>query len=185
MSASICVHAVFSHFERELIEALNDPRMRYLDLFDMSFDHAAHHTNDRESHLAVLRKFDALLGRIWTGIEKSPLASETVLVDVSDHGFNTDERVLSQGFNLVKLLGTREGGGHQSSPSVACCWNLDQRYKSLVQPIVTTTSQTYTGKAEHVMRGLWISEATKARPATCGTGPERLHILLRIAAKKP
>ena len=55
-------HAVFSQYERELIEALNDPRIRYLDLFDMSFDHAAHHTNDRESHLAVLRKFDCAAG---------------------------------------------------------------------------------------------------------------------------
>src|SRR6185436_1920328 len=84
-------HAVFSQYERELIEALNDPRIRYLDLFDMSFDHAAHHTNDRESQVAVLRKLDSLIGRVWTAIEKTPLASETILVVVSDHGFNTDE----------------------------------------------------------------------------------------------
>ncbi|HKO35209.1 MAG TPA: alkaline phosphatase family protein [Pyrinomonadaceae bacterium] len=142
-------HAVFSHFERELVEALNDPRVRYLDLFDMSFDHAAHHTNDRESHLAVLRKFDALLGRIWTGIEKSPLASETVLVVVSDHGFNTDERVLSQGFNLVKLLGTREGGGHHVITKRRLL--LDYSIKGInpfVPPIVTTTSQTYYLKGQ-------------------------------------
>ena len=142
-------HAVFSQYERELIEALNDPRMRYLDLFDMSFDHAAHHTNDRESHLAVLRKFDALLGRIWTGIEKSPMASETVLAVVSDHGFNTDERVLSQGFNLVKLLGTREGGGHHVITKRRLL--LDYSIKGInpfVPPIVTTTSQTYYLKGQ-------------------------------------
>ncbi len=137
-------HAVFSQFERELIEALNDPRIRYLDLFDMSFDHAAHHTNDRESHLAVLRKFDSLLGRIWTGIEKSPLAAETILIVVSDHGVNTDERVLSQGFNLVKLLGSREGGGHHVITKRRLL--LDYSIKGVnpfVPPITTTTSQTY------------------------------------------
>jgi hypothetical protein len=142
-------HAVFSQYERELIEALNDPRMRYLDLFDMSFDHAAHHTNDRESHLAVLRKLDALLGRIWTGIEKSPMAGETVLIVVSDHGFNTDERVLSQGFNLVKLLGSREGGGHHVITKRRLL--LDYSIKGInpfVPPIVTTTSQTYYLKAQ-------------------------------------
>lgn len=142
-------HAVFSQYERELIEALNDPRMRYLDLFDMSFDHAAHHTNDRESHLAVLRKFDSLLGRIWTGIEKSPLASETILVVVSDHGFNTDERVLSQGFNLVKLLGSREAGGHHVITKRRLL--LDYSIKGInpfVPPITTTTSQTYYLKGQ-------------------------------------
>lgn len=142
-------HAVFSQYERELIEALNDPRIRYLDLFDMSFDHAAHHTNDRESHLAVLRKFDSLLGRIWTGIEKSPLRSETVFVVVSDHGFNTDERVLSQGFNLVKLLGSRAGGGHHVITKRRLM--LDYSIKGInpfVPPITTTTSETYYLKGQ-------------------------------------
>ena len=41
-----------------------------------------------------------------------PLASETALVLVSDHGTNTDERVYSQGYNLVKFLGRATGGGH-------------------------------------------------------------------------
>src|SRR5947209_3905430 len=34
------------------------------------------------------------------------------MVVISDHGFNTDERVYSQGYNLVKMLGSAEGGGH-------------------------------------------------------------------------
>lgn len=137
-------HAVFSQYERELVEALKDPRIRYLDLFEMSFDHAAHHTNDRQSHLTVLRKLDSLLGRIWTAIEKSPYPSETVLIVVSDHGFNSDERVLSQGFNLVKLLGTREGGGHHVITKRRVL--LDYSIKGVnpfVPPITTTTSQTY------------------------------------------
>src|ERR1051326_1865822 len=81
-------NAVFTQYERELIDALGDPRVQYVDLFDMSYDHAAHHTNDDASHLQVLRELDARLGRIWTGIQKNPLASETIFIVVSDHGFN-------------------------------------------------------------------------------------------------
>src|SRR5262245_44776848 len=58
-------NAVFSQYERELIDALKDPRVEYVDLFDMSYDHAAHHTNDEASHLQVLRELDTRLGRIW------------------------------------------------------------------------------------------------------------------------
>jgi hypothetical protein len=140
---------VFTQYERELIEKLADPRVRYLDLFDMSFDHAAHHTNDRESHLEVLRRLDALIGRIWTAIQKSPMASETMLIVVSDHGFNTDERVISQGFNLVKLLGSREGGGHHVITKRRLM--LDYAIKGInpfVPPITTTTSQTYYLKGQ-------------------------------------
>ena len=142
-------NAVFSQYERELIEALNDPRVQYLDLFDMSFDHAAHHTNDSATHLQVLRELDARLGRIWTAMQKSPLSAETVFVVVSDHGFNTDERVLSQGFNLVKLLGSREGGGHHVITKRRLM--LDYAIKGInpfVPPITTTTSQTYYLKGQ-------------------------------------
>ena len=40
--------------ERELVTSLNEPSVRYMDLLTMDFDHAAHHNNDRESHLATL-----------------------------------------------------------------------------------------------------------------------------------
>jgi len=140
---------VFSQYERELIQTLADPRVRYLDLFDMSFDHTAHHTNDLNSHLEALRGIDARLGRIWTAIQKSSLASETLLVVVSDHGFNSDQRVLSQGFNLVKLLGGREGGGHHVITKRRLM--LEYAVKGInpfVPPIVTTTSQTYYLKGQ-------------------------------------
>jgi hypothetical protein len=55
---------------------------------------------------------DAFVGRVWVATQRAPLAADTALVLVSDHGTNTDERVYSQGYNLVKLLGSREGGGH-------------------------------------------------------------------------
>ena len=36
-------------------------------------------------------------------------AADTALVLVSDHGFNSDDKIYSQGYNLVKLLGSRAG----------------------------------------------------------------------------
>ena len=39
---------------RELIAKLDDPKVRYLDLFMPDFDHIAHHNNDTQSHLFVL-----------------------------------------------------------------------------------------------------------------------------------
>jgi hypothetical protein len=140
---------VFDQTERELEEKLNDPRVRYLDLLAMSFDHTAHHNNDRDSHLEVLRELDALVGRVWTAIEKSPLAADTALIIVSDHGFNTDEHVISQGFNLVKLLGSSGGGGHHVITKRRLL--LDYSIKGvnpLVPPITTTTSQSYYLKGQ-------------------------------------
>ncbi|HSP62296.1 MAG TPA: alkaline phosphatase family protein [Pyrinomonadaceae bacterium] len=140
---------VIDQTERELEAKLNDPRVRYLDLLAMSFDHTAHHNNDRDSLLEVLRELDALVGRVWTAIEKSPMAAETALIIVSDHGFNTDERVISQGFNLVKLLGSAGGGGHHVITKRRLL--LDYSLKGinpLVPPITTTTSQSYYLKGQ-------------------------------------
>jgi hypothetical protein len=136
--------AVADQLERELIENLQDPRVQYLDYYTTSFDHVAHHNNDRASHLAALRDLDGLVGRIWTGIQKSPLAADTVLIVVSDHGFNTDERIISQGFNLVKLLGSYAGGGHHVITKRRLL--MDYSLKSInpfVPPITTTTSESY------------------------------------------
>jgi hypothetical protein len=142
-------NVVYDQIVREMIEKLNDPRVRYLDMWTGSFDHAAHHNNDRESHLVALRELDALLGRLWTAIQKSPMASETALIVVSDHGFNTDERVISQGFNLVKLLGSSDGGGHHVITKRRLL--LEYSLKGInpfVPPITTTTSQSYYLKGQ-------------------------------------
>src|SRR5258708_1976290 len=136
--------AVPTELERELIESLQDSRVQYLDYYTTSFDHVAHHNNDRASHLAALRDLDGLVGRIWTGIQKSPLGPDTVLIVVSDHGFNTDERVISQGFNLVKLLGSYQGGGHHVMTKRRLL--MDYSVKAInpfVPPITTTAAQSY------------------------------------------
>lgn len=135
---------VADQLERELIDKLDDQRVGYLDLLTMDFDHTAHHNNDRESHLATLQQIDALIGRLWTAIQKSPMAPDTAFVVVSDHGFNSDERVISQGFNLVKLLGSYYGGGHHVITKRRLL--MDYSIKAVnpfVPPITTTTSQSY------------------------------------------
>lgn len=140
---------VIDQTELEMEQKLDDPRVRYLDLLAMSFDHTAHHDNDRDSHLEVLRELDALVGRVWTAIEKSPLAADTALIIVSDHGFNTAEHVISQGFNLVKLLGSASGGGHHVITKRRLM--MDYAIKSiypLVPLITTTTSQSYYLKGQ-------------------------------------
>jgi hypothetical protein len=98
--------------EHELIERLADPRIRYLDYFTGDFDHLAHSTPDAAAQRLALQRIDALLGRIWTAIEASPLAAHTALAVVSDHGMNTQPGVFSQGYNLVQFFTSRAGGGH-------------------------------------------------------------------------
>ena len=142
-------NVVENQFERELIAGLSDPRVRYLDLLTMTFDHTAHHNNDRDSHLAALQEIDGLVGRIWTAIQKSPLANDTALIVISDHGFNTDERAISQGFNLVKVLGSSAGGGHHviTKRRLMLDYSIKGIYP-LVPDIVTTTSQSYYLKGQ-------------------------------------
>ena len=134
---------------RELTTKLADPKIRYLDLFLADFDHIAHHNNDLQSHSFVLKQMDAIIGQVWTTIQKSPLADETALVLVSDHGFNTDEKIYSQGYNLVKLLGSRAGGGHHVVTKRRLM--LDYSIKGinpLVPLITTTTPDTYYLKGQ-------------------------------------
>ena len=134
---------------RELIAKLADPKIRYLDLFLADFDHIGHHNNDTQSHVYVLKQMDSVIGQVWANIQKSPLADETTLVVVSDHGFNTDEKIYSQGYNLVKLLGSRTGGGHHVITKRRLM--LDYSIKGinpLIPLITTTTPDTYYLKGE-------------------------------------
>ncbi|HEX8921892.1 MAG TPA: alkaline phosphatase family protein, partial [Pyrinomonadaceae bacterium] len=131
---------VMDQLERELIEKLSDPSIRYLDYYTTEFDHAAHHNRDREAHLYALQELDAIVGRIYTAVEKSPLAAETAVILVSDHGVNTDERIYCQGYNLVKLLGSAAGGGHHVVTKRRLM--LDYAIKGMypLVPLVTTTT---------------------------------------------
>ena len=138
-----------AQMERELVEKLQDPRVRYLDLYSADFDHAAHHNRDEATQLAALRELDALVGRVWTAIQRTPEAADTALVLVSDHGTNTDERVYSQGYNLVKFLGSAEGGGHHvvTKRRLLNAYSLKGIYP-LIPLIYTTTEDSFYLKGQ-------------------------------------
>jgi hypothetical protein len=98
--------------ERDLIADLNNPSIHYLDYFTGDFDHTAHATPDIASQRLALQRIDALIGRVWTAIQATPLAAQTVLAAVSDHGMNTEPGLYSQGYNLLHFFNSRAGGGH-------------------------------------------------------------------------
>jgi hypothetical protein len=125
---------------RELVQKLANPKVRYLDLFLADFDHIAHHNNDKQSQTFVLKHMDAVIGQVWTSIQKSPWANETALVLVSDHGFNTDDKVYSQGYNLVKLLGSRAGGGHHVITKRRLLLDYSIKGVNPLVPLITTTT---------------------------------------------
>lgn len=106
-------NATIDQSERDIIGKVSKrPEIDYYDFYDGNFDHISHHNSDMASRIAVLKRFDATLGRIWLANQGSTRADETAIVLVSDHGFNSEPDVYSQGFNLVKLLGSMAGGGH-------------------------------------------------------------------------
>lgn len=132
--------ALTAQIERELIEKLKDPRIRYLDLYTTDYDHRTHHNRDRASHVRAMQEVDALVGRVWTAIENSPLADETVLMLVSDHGTNSDPKIYSQGFNLVKVLASAQGGGHHVITKRRLMQDYAVKGFYPLVPLITTTS---------------------------------------------
>jgi Type I phosphodiesterase / nucleotide pyrophosphatase len=98
--------------EAELLSAIANPQIGYVDLFTGSLDHLAHAVNDETALQAELANLDALAGRVWNAIEASPLASQTLLVLVSDHGMNNVPGIYSQTFSLPDLLNSPAGGAH-------------------------------------------------------------------------
>lgn len=104
--------SVGEQVERELLSQLAGPERNYFDYFFGDYDHVAHLAPDDVSTRDVLKKLDALIGRVWTAIEKSPRARDTLLVLVSDHGMNTEPAVYSQGYDLIRLFNSVQGGAH-------------------------------------------------------------------------
>ena len=129
---------------RELIENLDNPNIKYVDVVLTDYDHAAHHNNDAASHLVALKQLDDVFGSVWTAIQKGPLADQTVLIVISDHGFNSEPGVYSQGYNLVKLLGSESGGGHHVITKRRLM--LDYSIKGInpfISQITTTTRDSF------------------------------------------
>ncbi|MCA1632997.1 MAG: alkaline phosphatase family protein [Acidobacteria bacterium] len=140
---------IMEQLERELLTKLKDPRIRYLDFYSTDFDHATHHNRDRASKLQSLRELDALVGRVWSAIRQTPQGPDTALVLVSDHGTNSDERVYSQGYNLVKFLAGADGGGHHvvTKRRLLSDYALKGIYP-LVPLIYTTTDESFYLKGQ-------------------------------------
>jgi hypothetical protein len=134
-------NALTDQLVREMLQKLNNPKLKYLDLFLADFDHVAHHNNDRESQVAVLKQMDAVIGEVWTAIQKTPLADQTTLVLVSDHGFNSDPKVYSRGYNHVKLLGSRAGGGHHVITKRRLMLDYAIKGVNPLVPLITTTTR--------------------------------------------
>jgi len=109
-------------------------------------------------------------------------------VIVSDHGFNTDEQVISQGFNLVKLLGSANGGGHHVITNTRLL--MDYSVKAVnpfVPPITTTASQSYYLKnqsAEYPTALLDFDGNERAGLHLRNTNLNLIHILFQQLQRK-
>lgn len=130
-----------SQNERDIIGKLaKRDNIDYFDYYDSSFDHVSHHNNDTASRLVALKELDRTIGRIWTAIQDSPRADETALILVSDHGVNSTEKVYSQGFNIVKLLGSAAGGGHHVVTKRRLLLNYSVKGAYPLVPLIKTSS---------------------------------------------
>ncbi|HZS53742.1 MAG TPA: alkaline phosphatase family protein [Bryobacteraceae bacterium] len=98
--------------EKELLANLRGAQILYLDDYTGNMDHEGHAINDPAALLDDLRRLDSLAGRIWTGIQSSPLAARTIFVVVSDHGMNNVPEVHSEAFSLPDLLTSPAAGAH-------------------------------------------------------------------------
>ena len=98
--------------QAELEDNLKTPRVLYLDFFTGDVDHTGHATSEPAALLKKFHELDTLTGQIWKAIQQTPLAGQTVLVMVSDHGMNNAPGVVSQTYNLTDLLNSPAGGAH-------------------------------------------------------------------------
>jgi len=136
--------------EREITDrVITEPQIDYFDYYDTAFDHVMHDNNDERSRLIELKKLDTTLGRFWTGIQRSSRADETALVLLSDHGFNAEQGVFSQGFNLVTMLTGAAGGGHHTMTKRRILLDYSvQGINPLVPAIITPSKDTYYLKGQ-------------------------------------
>jgi len=98
--------------EAEIESALKDPNILYLDIYLSNVDHLGHATSEPTALVKELRHVDTLAGQLWTAIQNSPLAKQTVFAMVSDHGMNNVPGVVSQTYSLTDLLNSPAGGAH-------------------------------------------------------------------------
>ncbi|HLH02501.1 MAG TPA: alkaline phosphatase family protein [Bryobacteraceae bacterium] len=173
--------------ETELEAGLRREQFLYLDFFTGDADHVGHATSDPQALLQVMREIDALVGRIATTIRQSPLARETLLVMVSDHGMNNTPGVISQTFNLPDLFGRSEGGGHHvvTNREQLSDYKL-KGINPLVHRVITPSAQSIylAGEASHYPTA-WIDIDGNERAAVHlrNSDLNKIHILLLELSK--
>ena len=173
--------------EQELTDRLKQPEVLYLDFYTGDVDHEGHATNQREALEQSLRRVDSLAGRLWTVIEASPLASQTVFVVVSDHGMNNVPGVFSQSFSLPDLLNSPEGGAHhvitnRHQLQEFKLWGLDPLVHRVITP---STASFYLAGESARYPTAWIDLDGNERVAVNlrNSDLNKIHILLLQLAK--
>jgi hypothetical protein len=167
--------------ENELERNLLKPEILYLDFFLGDIDHTGHATNQPEALLSDLRSLDSLTGRIWTTIQKSPRARQTIFVMVSDHGMNNAPGVLSQTYSLPDLLNSPEGGSHhvitnRHPMSDFKIRGLDPLVRRVISP--SSTSFYLAGQTKYATAWLDLDGNERAAIHLRNSDLNKLHILL-------
>lgn len=173
--------------ERELDRALDQPEIFYADFFTGDVDHAGHATNDPAALLNVLRHLDALAGKIWTSIQSSSLAKQTLFAVVSDHGMNNVPGVISQTFSLPDLFNSAAGGAHHVITNRVLLSDYKLRgLNPLVNRVITpSTVSFYLANESSRYPTAWLDIDGNERAAVHlrDSDLNKIHILLLQLAK--
>ena len=169
--------------EKELVADLPNSQILYLDDYTGDVDHEGHATSQRAALLDIVKKLDALAGRIWTGIQASALADQTIFAVVSDHGMNNSPGIHSEAFSLPDLFNSPEGGGHH----VMLNRHELQEFKvrglnPLVKRTFARSTSSYYIPAEDAVRypTAWLDLDGNERASIClrNSDLNKIHILL-------
>jgi len=174
--------------DADLAADLARNKVLYLDFYDGDVDHQGHATSQQDALLEVLRGVDARVGRLWTEIQKSPLAKKTVFAMVSDHGMNNVAGVISQTYSLTDLFSRPEGGGHHI---VTDRQQLsDFKLKSLdpftTRVVTPTKTSFYLADEANRYPTAWLDIDGNERTAVGLRNNDfnKIHILLKQLARK-
>ncbi len=173
--------------ENEVENGLSGGKLEYLDFFTGDVDHIAHSVNDPRILTDELVRLDALAGRLWSAVEASPLAGQTLFAVVSDHGMNNVPAVYSQTFSLPDLLNSTAGGAHH----VVTNRHQLQDYKlaglnPLVFRVITpSTASFYLAGEANEYPTAWLDLDGNERAGVSFRNSElnRIHIVLKQLAR--
>jgi hypothetical protein len=160
----------------DLVRAILNPSIRYVDYYNVYIDHLIHVDNDERQVLRALRQADRAIGEAYEAIVASGTVDRTVLAVVSDHGITFDDAGrFSHGLNLVPYLTSREFGAHNvlSRRGQLPGYTLQG---SIFKPI-PPTSVVDTSRDTYFLSG----RSSQATCAIDNDGNERVQVHLRAA----